>query len=159
MKKMMAMRHWVMGLVLAVSSFGFAPAQAQEASLVESLTSQLDITPEQATGALGSLFGLAQGNMEAADFGQLASIVPGITDMIDSAPDAKPSAAGSLLGGLGGSLGESAGNLDLLNSSFSALGLDPEIAGPLVNTVYEYVQTEGGQALLTSLKNAVGLPF
>ncbi|MBD1389195.1 DUF2780 domain-containing protein [Neiella sp. HB171785] len=135
------------------------PAKAQESSLIDSVTSQLGISSEQANAALGTLFNMAQTSMSSGDFGQLSDIVPGISGMMGSAPKVESSAAGSLLGGLGGDLGAAAGNLDILNQSLSALGLDPKLAGPLVNSLYDYVQSEGGQALLTSLKDSLGLPF
>lgn len=145
-------------LVLLAAALSL-PAKAEQTSLIETVTSQLGITPEQATGALGSLFSMAQSGMSGGDFSQLSDIVPDMSSLLKAAPDVKPSDAGSLLGGLGGDLGKAAGNLDILNSSLTALGLDPEVAGPLVNTVYEYVQSEGGQALMASLKNSLGLPF
>nr|WP_268234470.1 DUF2780 domain-containing protein [Neiella marina] len=135
------------------------PAKAQEPSLIDSVTSQLGISSDQANAALGTLFNMAQSSMSSGDFGQLSDIVPGISSMMGAAPEVESSAAGSLLGGLGGDLGAAAGNLDILNQSLSAIGLDPEVAGPLVNTLYDYVQSEGGQALLASLKSSLGLPF
>ncbi|MBW8192829.1 DUF2780 domain-containing protein [Neiella marina] len=148
----------VTGLMLVCALMAM-PAKAEQASLLDTVTSQLGISSEQASGALGSLFSMAQSSMSGGDFSDLSSIVPDMSDLLKAAPEVESSEVGGLLGGLGGDLGKTAGNLDMLNSSLSALGLDPELAGPLVNTVYEYVQTEGGQAMLTSLKNSLGLPF
>ena len=78
--------------------------------LVKLLMSQLSIQEGQAKGGAGLIFKLAQEKL-GGDFSKLATLVPGIQEMIASVPAA--GGAGKLLGGagklLGGLLGKLAG--------------------------------------------------
>src|SRR5215472_10412335 len=47
--------------------------------LVGALTKQLSVTPSQATGGAGALFGLAKSRLSAADFSKISAVVPGMS--------------------------------------------------------------------------------
>ena len=158
MQHFIGKRFWLLALILSVASLSLNAAQAAEKSLLDSVTQELGISPEQASGALGSVFKMAQSSMGKMDFKELANVVPGISDMISSAPAVKQSSASKMLGGFGG-MAKSAGNLEMLTASLEKLGISSEMAAPLVGQVYEYVQSEGGQALLEKLKSSLKLPF
>ncbi|HEU4388024.1 MAG TPA: DUF2780 domain-containing protein, partial [Blastocatellia bacterium] len=64
--------------------------------LVGQLTKELSITPEQATGGAGALFGLAKTRLKPAEFGQISKVVPGMSGLLKAAP--KSTGATSALG-------------------------------------------------------------
>lgn len=161
MHQLMKSRHWLMAVILTVASL--TQVQAAEPTLLDSVTEELGITQEQASAALGSLFKLANKEMKGTDFEQLAEIVPDMDSLLKTAPKMKESSTSKMLGGLsglGGSFGkasQSSSNLVMLNSALAKLGIDSSQAAPLLETVYNYVQSEGGQALLEKMKKALGL--
>lgn len=129
--------------------------------LVNQLTQQLGIKPEQASGGLGLIMGMAKQKL-GGDFGSLAQHVPGVDNLINSAP--KPEAAagaasalgsglGGALGGLGGMLGGKAGgalgqlgSLASLAGGFKSLGLDAGMIGKFAPIVLNFFQSKGGDA-------------
>jgi Protein of unknown function VcgC/VcgE (DUF2780) len=88
------------------------------------LSSQLGLTPEQANGGVGSILSYAQGKLPAADFDKVAAAIPGGADLAKAA----------------GPIPDQAG----LTSSFSKLGISPEIANQLVPSVTQYVSKVAG---------------
>lgn len=129
--------------------------------LVNQLTQQLGIKPEQASGGLGLIMGLAKQKL-GGDFGSLAQHVPGVDKLIESAP--KPAgaagAASALGGGLGGALGAvggmlggqaggavgKLGNLASLAGGFKQLGLDAGMISKFMPIVLNFFQSKGGDA-------------
>src|SRR6516164_6471796 len=67
--------------------------------LVGQLTKTLSITPAQASGGAGALFGLAKSRLSPGDFSKVAASVPGIEGLIKSAPAVSKSSATSGLSG------------------------------------------------------------
>lgn len=65
-----------------------APSKATSASpeLVGQLTKELSITPAQAKGGAGALFGLAKDRLSPADFSKVAAAVPGMKSFLKAAP-------------------------------------------------------------------------
>jgi hypothetical protein len=114
-----------------------APASASP-ELVGQLTDQLKITPQQAEGAAGALFGLAKTKLSADDFGKVAGAVPGMDSLLKAAPalDPKASAVAALAG--------SAGGIASLAGSFSKLGLSPDMALKAVPILTDFVGKKGG---------------
>jgi Protein of unknown function VcgC/VcgE (DUF2780)/Protein of unknown function (DUF3011) len=116
--------------------------------LIGRLTNELSITPAQASGGAGALFGLAKTRLSAADFSKVAAVVPGMDGLLKAAP------AGSGFAGLS-SLQDSFGSLSGMASvagSFQKLGLSADMIGKFVPVLVNYVQSRGGvstSALLT----------
>jgi len=54
------------------------PAHADTMGLINSLTSGLGVSEQQATGGAGAIFDYAKNNMSAADFTKVANGLPGI---------------------------------------------------------------------------------
>jgi uncharacterized protein VcgC/VcgE DUF2780 len=127
-----------------------ATAKAAAPSLVSQLTKQLNVTPKQATGGAGALFGLAKSRMSAPDFGKVSAAVPGMSGLLRAAPaPAPPSSGAGRLAGLAGSLPAgslpgNAGGLASVAGSFQKLGLSPEMIGKFVPVMTQYVQSRGG---------------
>lgn len=144
-----------------------AAVQAPEASanLLNTLGSELKVTPEQAVGGAGAMLGLARNNLSNADYSQLTKAVPGL-DLISGA-----NALGGL-SGLGELLGKNSestsalsnalGNVEDrndLNSAFSALGMDTGMIGQFAPLILQYLGQQGiGGSLLQSLGSLWGTP-
>lgn len=142
-----------------------APVQAPEgsANLLNTLGSELKITPEQAIGGTGALMGLARNQLSGSDYQQLTKAVPGL-DML-SGDNALGGLAG--LGDLLGKSGESSalsnalgGNVKNgtdLNNAFSALGMDTGMIGQFAPLILQYLGQQGvAGSLLQSLSGIWG---
>lgn len=132
-----------------------AAPSSQTAGLLSALTSQLNVTPEQAVGGTGAMLGLAKNQLGGGDYSQLAKSVPGLDQLSGS------NSLGSL-GALSGMLGQSGGsktsgldsilgnvkNTSDLNTAFSALGMDSSMVGQFAPVILQYL---GGQGASTSV--------
>ena len=139
------------GLASAQTS---AAAQAPPPSpeLVGMLTKELKVTPEQATGGAGSLFGLAKNRLKPEEFSQVSDAVPGMDGFLKAAPK---SSAGSPLGSLGSTLPGGAGGLASAAGSFKALGLSPDMVSKFVPVLTQFVQSKGGANVASLLAGAL----
>jgi hypothetical protein len=155
----------VVPLLVCVAFLGIAQAQnsAKTASktpspeLVGELTKHLSITPSQATGGAGALFGLAKSHLGAADFSKIAAVVPGMNGFLKAAPS-----AGSHGGGLPGmsslssALPGKASGLASTAQSFQKLGLSPDMVGKFVPVLTQFVQNKGGANVASLLSGGLG---
>jgi hypothetical protein len=122
--------------------------------LVGELTKSLSITPAQASGGAGALFGLAKSKLSAADFSKVAASVPGIEGLIKSAPAApKKSGLSGLESAVAGEVGSAAGlgGLASVAGSFKKLGLSPEMVTKFVPILTQFVQGKGGASVASLL--------
>ncbi len=131
-----------------------ATAAPEAAGLLNTLGTQLNVTPQQAVGGTGALLGLAKNKLAGNDYSQLTKSVPGLDQLSGS------SALGSL-GGLGGMLGNSGSNSAVgsalgnvqsmgdVNKAFGALGMDSGMVGQFVPVILQYLGQQGasGSAL------------
>src|SRR5579864_1356781 len=132
------------------------PAHAQKnpsPALVGQLTKQLSITPKQATGGAGALFGYAKSRLSAAEFRKVAAAVPGMSGLLKAAPAASPAAGG--LSGLAASLPGQAGGLANVAGSFQKLGLSPSMISKFVPVLTQFVQARGGTGTASLLGKAL----
>ncbi len=132
-----------------------AAPSSQTAGLLSALTSQLNVTPEQAVGGTGAMLGLAKNQLSGSDYSQLGKSVPGLDQLSGS------NSLGSL-GALSGMLGQSGGsktsgldgllgnvkNTNDLNTAFSALGMDSGMIGQFAPVILQYL---GGQGASSSV--------
>ena len=113
--------------------------------LVKLLMSQLSIQEGQAKGGAGLIFKLAKEKL-GGDFSKLSGFIPGIQELIASAPAG--GGAGKLLGGLLGKLGGgkagSLGDLASLAEVFSKLGLNQEMVAKFIPVITEFLKGKGG---------------
>jgi hypothetical protein len=88
-------------------------------------------TPEQTAGAAGSIFGLAKSRLSPQDFLKVSGAVPGMDGLLKAAPQVSgpPSPTG----------------LDSLTSSFTKLGLSPDMVSKAIPAVTKYVSKSGGK--------------
>ena len=126
----------------AADSSQGAPALSQAANaspeLVGALAKELGSSPEQAAGAAGALFGVAQSRLKPAEFSQVSKAVPGMGALLKAAP-----AAGGSSGALSQIAGQTAG-LAAAASAFSKLGLKPELVAKAVPILTTFVTKSGG---------------
>jgi hypothetical protein len=100
------------------------------ASVVDSLTSQLGVTPQQAAGGVGSMLSDAKGQLSPNDFSTVASALPGADKYMSLASDAF------------GSISNSAA----LGSAFSKLGMSPDMVSKFAPIVTDYAGKYGSSA-------------
>ena len=128
--------------------------------LIQQLVSNLGVNEDQAKGGAGLLFNLAKEKLGVGEFQQLTDKIPGVSDLIGSAPapSAAASAGGGMMGALGsvasslgaGGLGDKLGGLGSLAglaSGFSQLGLGSDMVGKFVPVVLSFVQNQGGDSM------------
>jgi len=104
--------------------------------LVGQLVKDLSLTPTQAEGAAGAVFGLAKKKLKPEDFGKVAAAVPGIEGLLKAAPIPDPKSAALDLVAPGAGVAS-------LASSLSKLGLKPEMALKLVPVMSGYLKGKG----------------
>jgi hypothetical protein len=124
--------------------------------LVNLLTSQLGLQPNQAMGGLGSLLNLAKDKLPAGDFQKVAQLIPEAGQAMTAAP--KPNAAAGALGALGGMLGGKADNIASLAGlaqQFSQLGLKGDMVQKFVPIIMQFLQAKGGSGLTSLLGNVL----
>lgn len=142
-----------LSVVFLLGQFGFAQkATPASPELVGQLSKELSITPAQATGGAGALFGVAKSRLSPADFSKVSAAVPGMGSFLKAAPapdntSGPSSLTGSLPGGLGG-LASTAG-------SFQKLGLSPDMVGKFVPILTKFVEGKGGASAASLLSGAL----
>lgn len=142
---------------------GKVQAPAESANLLNTLGSQLNITPEQAIGGAGAMLGLARNNLSTADYGQLTQAVPGL-DLLAGANAL--GGLGGLLGnggdkqsGLNNALGTNVESRNDLNDAFKALGMDTGMIGQFAPLILQYLGQQGlAGSLLQNLGSLWGAP-
>lgn len=112
-------------------------ASNQESSpLVDALTNQLNVSPEQATGGAGALLALASSSLSESESSELGSLIPGMSSLSSAAPG----------------LLSMAGDMSAVTDIFSKLGLDPSMISQFTPVIMEYLTGEGASSgLLDSL--------
>ena len=147
-----------LSVVFVRDSFAQAPpaeiAKSPSPELVGQLTKALSISPAQATGGAGALFGLAKSRLSPVDFSKVATAVPGMDGLLKAAPSVSKSPA-SGLSGLAGSLPGGLGGLASVAGSFKKLGLSPEMAAKFVPLLTQFVQSKGGASVASLLGGAL----
>jgi len=134
----------------------YTPAYAGDMGLVDLLSSQLGVTKDQAQGGAGSIFQLAKQNLSVEDFSSIAKAVPGIDQMIGTAPKIEKSSG--TLGGISSMMGSSSnklGGMTGLTSSFDKLGLTGDMVGKFTPIILDYVKNKGGEHAMNLLKGAL----
>ncbi|MCR4538799.1 DUF2780 domain-containing protein [Pseudomonas sp. 18.1.10] len=132
-----------------------AAPSSETAGLLSALTSQLNITPEQAIGGTGAMLGLAKNKLSGNDYSQLGNSVPGLDQLsgnnalgsLGALSGMLGQAGGSKASGLDGLLGNVKSTNDL-NTAFSALGMDSGMIGQFAPVILQYL---GGQGASSSV--------
>jgi hypothetical protein len=116
--------------------------------LVQQLTNNLNVDEKQAKGGAGLIFQLAKEQLGDNEFAQVASVIPGINDLMGAAPEAgsgMASAIGSIAGAIGG--GGKMASLAALAGGFSQLGLNPAMVNNFLPIILSFAQNKGGDGV------------
>ncbi|TBU97949.1 DUF2780 domain-containing protein [Stutzerimonas kirkiae] len=131
-------------------------------AIIEQLASQLDIQPQQAESAAGSIFKLVREQAPSGDFQQLLAALPQVGEWIARAGnvEAAPSASGGLFGSVGGLLGGLAGDtaqggIAGALGELARTGLNADTLGRFVPALLEQLRQHIDPALLEKLLQAV----
>jgi hypothetical protein len=124
--------------------------------LVEQLVKNLGVNEEAAKGGSGLIFQMAKEKLGSGDFSKVANAVPGINDLMKSAPESGGvlGGIGKLASGFGGGAGQ-LGNLASLAGGFSKLGLDSGMIGKFIPIILSFVQNKGGDVVRKLLEKAL----
>ena len=125
-----------------------------QTGLIDTLTTQLGVTPDQAKGGSGALFQTAKKNMSADDFNQVSQAVPGMDGILAAAP--KPdtdSATGNLLSGIAAASGNNTlTDATSLVNAFQQLDLSGDMVTQFTPVIIDYVKQNGGEHLANILQ-------
>ena len=136
-------------------------APAASANLLNTLGSELKITPEQAIGGTGALLGLARNQLSSGDYAQLSKAVPGLDFLSGENALGGLAGLGDLLGksgessALSNALGGEVKNQDDLSNAFSALGLQDGMIARFAPLILQYLGQQGVAGSL--LQNLAGI--
>ena len=109
-----------------------------QSSIISALTSQLDVSTEQATGGAGALLALASNSLSSSESSELSSLIPGMSSLTSSAT--------GLLG--------MADNMSAVTDIFTKLGLDASMVTEYAPVLLEYLTEQGASSeLLSSLSS------
>ena len=123
--------------------------------MIEQLTSSLGISEDQAKGGAGLIFQLLKKQIGKSDFSQVTEQVPGIADLIATAPEGGlGSALSGLASGFGGGASKLAG-LSSLAGGFSKLGLDTDLIAKFVPIILSFVQSKGGDSIKSLIEKTL----
>ncbi|UXI01050.1 DUF2780 domain-containing protein [Photobacterium sp. TY1-4] len=111
--------------------------------LTELLTSQLDVSPEQAAGGAGALLSLASSQLSGDQASELSKMIPG-ADQLSAAIPAE----------LSGMLG----NMETINKIFTTLGMDPSMVSQFIPVILKFVGSKGASAGLMDALGSVWNP-
>jgi hypothetical protein len=131
--------------------------------LVDLLVKGLGVNEEQAAGGAGSVFSMVKDQLGGGDFSKLATAIPEIGSLINSAP--KSGGGGGGFMGMVGSLasvagGDSAlgklGQMAQLAGLFEKLGLNADMVSKFLPIILSFVQQKGGSGLMEMVQGALG---
>jgi hypothetical protein len=138
-------------VLIAAQTIPAHSLQPASPELVSELTKGLSVTPQQATGGAGTLFGLAKSQLSPTDFSKIAAVVPGMGSFLKAAPS---TSGGSGLAGLTGSLPGSMGAMASAATGFQKMGLSPDMVQKFLPIMTSFLQAKGG-ANVASLLSGV----
>lgn len=137
-----------------------AASKSPSPELVGNLTKELSITPEQAVGGAGALFGVAKSRLKPEDFLKVANVVPGMDGLLKAAPKPKEKSTGGtdptdMLGSVGSMLPGKAGAIASTAGAFKQLGIPPETAIKFIPVMTKFVDLKGGAGVAKILSGAL----
>lgn len=113
-------------------------------ALVDSLSSELGVSSQQAAGGAGALLAMAKSNLSGDQFGGMLNKVPGLESLL----------GGGEGGGLASSMLGNVSSMKGVNQVFSALGMSPDMVGQFAPKMLDFLGGEGvGGSVLNTLKS------
>ena len=129
---------------------------ATTSSLTSMITGQLGVTDTQATGGLGTIFGLAISTLGNSDFSQLSGMVPEMDTLLAAAPALSENAQGlSSLMGSAGKYGSALQGATQAYSQFKTLGIGVNQIPQYITVTNEFLESKGGGDTVAIFKEGV----
>ncbi len=122
--------------------------------LVDLLTKKLGVNASQAEGGAAVLFKAAKDKLGGEEFNRLLGGVPGLGDLMKTAPPAG-GGLGGLLGGIAGAMGGNAALISTIVGGFGKLGLTAEDAKRFGPVMFEFLKTKVPADVVTRLEKAL----
>jgi Protein of unknown function VcgC/VcgE (DUF2780) len=156
-------RRLALGIAMAALStavaFAQTPAETADKALaktpnpelVGALAKELGSTPEQATGAAGSLFSLAKSRLKPEEWTKVAGAVPGMDGLLKAVPAGAIGTTGAPASGAAAAAGGLAG----ATSAFQKLGLKPDMVAKAIPVLTSFVGKTGGADVASLLAGAL----
>lgn len=112
----------------------------QGMELVSTLTDELGVTKEQATGGAAALLAMAQENLSAENLSKLSETVPGLESLLGNSE-----------------MLSSITNLESVQAAFTKLGLESSMVEQFAPVVQSFLEEQGAsEGLLSALSQAWG---
>ena len=117
-------------------------------ALVDSLSTDLDVSGQQAAGGAGALLAMAQSNLSGDQFSGVLNKVPGLESLL----------GGGEGGGVASSMLGNISSMQGVTKAFGALGMSPEMVSQFAPKILGFLGDKGvtGQ-VLNSLKGLWGV--
>ena len=135
-------------IVLLFTGINFSFAGGDD--LVKLLTTDLDITKDQAKGGAGALFNYAKEGLSEKEFDQVSDVVPDMPGYLDAIP-----ALGGKSTGMLGKATQTLVGMPAVTAAFEKLGLSPDMVGLMTPLLVNYVDKKGGDAVSGMLQKAL----
>ncbi len=122
--------------------------------LVNQLVQTLGITEKQAKGGTGLIMRVAQQKLNSGDFNQIANTIPGLNNLIKTAPEITGTEK-ALRTATETTGGKVTGNLTTIAGGFTKLGMDTGMITKFIPVVLTYVQSTGGNTTRSILEKVL----
>jgi hypothetical protein len=115
--------------------------------LLDSVTSNLGVTSEQAKGGIAALVNYVKQNISEEQFAKLSAQIPGLDSVMQYLPEVEAVSKGGLSGLMdkAAEYSESLGDLNDLNKQFESLGLNTAMIKDYVDQAKSYLDTPEGE--------------
>ena len=117
--------------------------------LIEQLTERLNLSPEQAEGAVGLLLQTLQDQLNADDFSQLKALLPDAEALLSHAPETDSGLFALAASWLGN---DNIGNMARLVQGLGKLDLELDQLPDFMTVIEQFLEEQGGHHLIDRLK-------
>lgn len=135
-------------LLLFITGINFT--YAGDDDLINLLTTELDISDDQAKGGAGALFNYAKEGLSGEDFEKVSNSVPDMGGYLDAIP-----ALGGKNTSMLGKATQTLVGMPAVTAAFEKLGLSADMVGLFTPLLVNYVEKKGGEAVGGLLMNAI----
>lgn len=117
--------------------------------LIEQITERLDLSPEQAEGAIGLLLQTLQEKLDTDDFSRLTELLPDAETMLNHAPETDGGLFALAASWLGN---DNIGNMARLVQGLGKLDLDLDQLPDFMAVIEQFLEEQGGHDLINRLR-------
>lgn len=120
------------------------------------MAGKLGISADAAKSGAGGLLQMIKEHAGAVDFGKISAAIPGVGDILKSAPAAAAAGGGGILGKLGGMLGGQAASAGALGDVLGKAGISLDKIPAFAGTFIEWLKSHVSLDMLKSVLAKVG---